>query len=77
MKYTYWRKVLNVLVILLAGMMIWGCDSGKEAIDEAAGRRALKQYQKSKKNIEQIEDKQDKRYESIPGDEEREGGERQ
>ncbi len=73
MKHTYWRNILNVLLIAVAGIMIGGCDSGKEAIDEATGHRALKQYQKSKKDIEKIAEKQAERYEGIPDDEKREG----
>jgi hypothetical protein len=70
MKHTYWRNVLHMLLIAAACIMIGGCDSGKEAIDEATGHRAFKQYQKSKKDIEKITEKQAKRYEGIPDDKE-------
>jgi hypothetical protein len=75
MKHSYLRNVLNVVLIAVASIIIGGCDSGKEAIDEATGRRALKQYQKSKKDIEKIAEKQAGRYEGIPDDEKREGEE--
>jgi hypothetical protein len=52
--------------------VIWGCDSGEKAIDEITGNRAVKQYHKSKKDIEKIADRQAERYESIP-DEDKEG----
>jgi len=78
MKRTYyWHRVLNVLIIAAACIVIGGCDSGKEAIDEATGHRAVKQYQKSKKDIEKITEKQSQRYEGIPDDEEREGERRE
>jgi hypothetical protein len=72
MKQSYWRNVLYMLLIAVTGIMIGGCDSGKEAIDEVTGHRAFKQYQKSKKDIEKITEKQAQRYEGIPEDEERE-----
>ena len=46
--------------------LISGCDSGEKAIDEITGNRAVKQYHKSKKDIEKIADRQAERYESIP-----------
>jgi hypothetical protein len=74
MKHGDWSRFLTVLLIAVIGLcMIGGCDSGKEAIDEATGHRALKQYHKSKKDIEKIAEKQAERYEGIPDDEEREG----
>jgi hypothetical protein len=75
MKHSYLRNVLNVVLIAVAGIIIGGCDSGKEAIDEAAGHRALNQYQKSKKDSEKIAEKQAGRYEGILDDEKREGEE--
>ena len=73
MKHGYRRRFCMVLVVAAVGLcMIGGCDSGKEAIDEATGNRALKQYHKSKKDIEKIAEKQAKRYEGIPDDEQKE-----
>ena len=73
MRHGNWRSFFIVLLIAVVGFMICGCDSGKEAIDEATGHRALKQYHKSKKDIEKIAEKQAERYEGIPDDEEKEG----
>jgi hypothetical protein len=57
------------LILGLIGLgLIWGCDSGEKAIDEITGNRAVKQYHKSKKDIEKIADRQAERYESIPDD---------
>jgi hypothetical protein len=67
MKHWNWYCVVMALLIALIGLgLIGGCDSGKEAIDEATGHRALKQYHKSKKDIEKIAEKQAERYEGIP-----------
>lgn len=73
MKHGYRHRFCMVLVVAAVGFfMIGGCDSGKEAIDEATGHRALKQYHKSKKDIEKIAEKQAERYEDIPDDEQKE-----
>ncbi len=63
------RFFMAILIAAVGFCMIGGCDSGKEAIDEATGHRALKQYHKSKKDIEKIAEKQAERYEGIPDDE--------
>jgi hypothetical protein len=69
MKHWDWHCVVMASLIALIGLgLIGGCDSGKEAIDEATGHRAFKQYQKSKKDIEKIAEKQAERYEDIPDD---------
>ena len=65
------------LVIVLTGLgMIGGCDSGEKAVDEITGNRAVKQYHKSKKDIEKIADQQAERYKGIPDDDDREDDER-
>jgi hypothetical protein len=65
------------LLIALAGLgMIGGCDSGEKVIDEVTGNRAVKQYHKSKKDIEKIADQQAERYKGIPDDDDREDDER-
>jgi hypothetical protein len=77
MKHGNWRRFFMVMTIMFFGLcMIGGCDSGKEAIDEATGHRALKQYHKSKKDIEEIAEKQAERYEGIPDDEQKEDEEK-
>jgi hypothetical protein len=65
------------LLIALAGLgMIGGCDSGEKALDEVTGNRAVKQYHKSKKDIEKIADQQAERYKSIPDDDDKEDEDR-
>jgi hypothetical protein len=72
MNHTKWRSIVAVLLIGGFGLTIGGCDSGKEAIDEATGHRALKQYHRSKKKIDEIAEKQAERYEAIPDEREKE-----
>ena len=58
-----------VLLVTFAGLgMIGGCDSGEKVVDEVTGHRAVKQYQKSKKDLEKIEEQQAERYKAIPDD---------
>ena len=58
-----------VLLITVVGMgMIGGCDSGEKVVDEVTGHRAVKQYHKSKKDLEKIEEQQVERYKAIPDD---------
>ncbi len=57
------------LLIAVAGLgMIGGCDSGKKVVDEVTGNRAVKQYHKSRKDLEKIADQQAERYSNIPDD---------
>jgi len=53
--------------------MLWGCDSGEKALDEVTGNRAVKQYHKSKKDLEKVTDQQSERLKSIPDNEKQEG----
>jgi len=41
-------------------------------VDEVTGNRAVKQYHKSKKDIEKITEQQAERYKSIPDDDDKE-----
>jgi hypothetical protein len=50
-----------------------GCDSGEKVIDEATGKRAVKQYHQSKDDLEKIADQQEKRFNGIPGDDKKAG----
>jgi hypothetical protein len=69
MEHFNWRCFFMALLIALAGLgMIGGCDSGEKVLDEVTGKRAVKQYHKSKKDIEKIADQQAERYKSIPDD---------
>ena len=69
MKHFNWRCFFMALLIALASLgMIAGCDSGEKAVDEITGNRAVKQYHKSKKDIEKITEQQAERYKSIPDD---------
>ena len=64
-----WCHLAMVLLIILAGAgMMGGCDSGEKVVDEVTGRRAVKQYQKTKKDLEKIEEQQAERYRAIPDD---------
>ena len=77
MELLNWRRLFMALVIVLTGLgMIGGCDSGEKAVDEITGNRAVKQYHKSKKDIEKIADQQAERYKGIPDDDDREDDER-
>jgi hypothetical protein len=71
MKYYDWRHLFTLLLIpLFAFFILGGCDSGEKVVDEVTGNRAVKQYHQSKKNIENIADKQAEKYGKIPGDDE-------
>ena len=63
------RFFMAVLISLTALGIMSGCDSGEKMVDEVTGNRAVKQYHKSKKDIEKITEQQVERYESIPDDE--------
>ncbi len=63
------RFFMAVLISLTALGIMSGCDSGEKMVDEVTGNRAVKQYHKSKKDIEKITEQQAERYESIPDDE--------
>ena len=65
-------RPIKILLIAVAGLgMIAGCDSGEKVVDEVTGHRAVKQYHKTKKDLEKIEDQQAERYKAIPDDEEK------
>ena len=69
MKYSEWPCFFLAMLILLFGLsMISSCDSGKKAVDEVTGNRAVKQFQKMEKDIQKIADQQAERYKSIPDD---------
>jgi hypothetical protein len=58
----------------MAGLVVlWGCHSGEKALDEVTGNRAVKQYHKSKKDLEKVTDQQSERLKSIPDNEKQEG----
>jgi len=66
-----------MLLIAVAGIgMIGGCDSGEKVLDEVTGNRAVKQYHKSKKRIERLEQQQAERYQSIPDEDEKKDDDR-
>jgi len=67
------RSLVWVVSVLTAGLvMLWGCDSGEKALDEATGNRAVKQYHKSQKDLEKVTDRQSERLKSIPDEEKEE-----
>jgi hypothetical protein len=58
----------------MAGLLVvWGCDSDEKALDEITGNRPVKQYHKSKKDLEKVTDLQSERLKSIPDDEKEDG----
>jgi hypothetical protein len=63
------RFFMAVLISLTALGIMSGCDSGEKMVDEVTGNRAVKQYHKSKEDIEKINEQQAERYEGIPDDE--------
>jgi len=74
MEHRNWHRFFMGLMIVLATLgMIAGCDSGEKAVDEITGHRAVKQYHKSKKDIEKIADQQQERYKTIPDDSKEDG----
>jgi hypothetical protein len=52
-----------------------GCDSGKKAVDEVTGNRALKQYEKSKEDVKAIEEKEKEKYDAVSDEENQENQE--
>ena len=63
---------MKILLIAVAALgMMAGCDSGEKLVDEVTGNRAVKQYHKTKKDLEKIEDQQAERYKAIPDDEDK------
>ncbi len=74
MKYGKGHFLFTALVTLFLGFgLSVGCDSGKKAVDEVTGNRAVKQYHQSKKSIEGIADQQAEKDKLIPGDEKEDG----
>jgi hypothetical protein len=72
MRQWNWCHPFRILLIAVAGIgLIAGCDSGEKVVDEVTGHRAVKQYHKSKKDLEKIEEQQAERYGAIPDDEEK------
>ncbi len=68
MKHWNWCVLLMVALIALVGVgLIQGCESGEKVVDEVTGNRAVKQYRKVEKDLEQLESQQAERYESILG----------
>lgn len=72
MNYWNWRLLFKILLIAVASIGIFsGCDSGEKVLDEVTGHRAVKQYHKSKKDIEKIKEQQAERYRAISDEEEK------
>jgi len=73
MKHCNWGRFFTTLLIALVGLgIIGGCDSGEKMVDEVTGNRAVKQYHKSKKDIEKITEQQAERYKNIPDNDDKE-----
>ena len=76
MKKWFLRLCLVMQVLISALVIFSGCDSGEKARDELTGKRAVKQYHQSTKDIGNIVDRQTEKYKSVP-DEEKEEGKRE
>jgi hypothetical protein len=65
------KKIFQIWgpVIFLACACIMGCDSGKEAVDDVTGNKSVKQFQKSKKDIDKAVQKESERFKDINEDE--------
>jgi len=66
------KKCFHLCILLAMSFFIVmsiGCDSGKKTIDQVTGNEDVKQYQKSKEDIDNIVDKQTERLNSINKDE--------
>jgi hypothetical protein len=59
---------IATLFLLVGTLMFGSCDSGEKVIDKATGNRDVKQYQKMKKDIGNIADKQAEKYNDILDD---------
>ena len=70
MKTLRWYRFFLTLLVTVVGFSLFtGCDSAEDAIDEATGNRAVKQYHRTTKKLDQIAEQQAERYRNIPGDE--------
>ncbi|MBN1381839.1 MAG: hypothetical protein JXA41_09210 [Deltaproteobacteria bacterium] len=58
-----------VLLFVVVVCLLNGCDSADQAIDEATGHRAVKQYEKSKEMLNAIDKKHQDKLKSVMGDE--------
>ena len=65
-----WLNFIMIDLMLICFTLLGCGDNGKEAVDELTGNRAVKQFHKSKEDIENIADIQAKKYDSILTDEE-------
>ena len=57
----------HLLFVLLPGLILFlgmtgGCDSGKQAVDELTGNRAVKQFHKSKEDMDKIAGRQSEKF---------------
>jgi len=63
------RFIKGLLMGCVMVGMIGACDGGEKVVDEVTGNRAVKQYHKTKKDIDRIADQQSQRYDRIADDE--------
>jgi hypothetical protein len=69
MKHLNCHSFFLTLLIWLACLgMIGGCETSEKVIDEVTGNRAVKQYHKSKKDIEKAVEKQAQKYKRFQDD---------
>ena len=71
------RRFFMALLLMMVGIfMFGGCDSGEKVVDKVTGNQDVKQYHKLKKDIGKIADRQAKRYNEIPDDNNTNGNEK-
>jgi hypothetical protein len=61
------RVWVLIIVLFCAGVM--GCDSGKDAVDDVTGSKSVKQFQKSKKDIDKAVQRQAEKYKDATDNE--------
>jgi hypothetical protein len=68
------RMILLFIILFVFGVMA-GCDSSKKAVDEVTGNRALQQFEKVKKDVQAIEEKEKEKYDAVSDEENQENQE--
>ena len=67
------KELLSVFFV--SGVLfcfMFGCDSSKKAVDKVTGNRALQQFEKVKKDVQAIEEKEKEKYDAVTDEENQE-----
>jgi hypothetical protein len=75
MKRFFWPVCMICFLFSMSFVFLTGCDSGKKAVDEVTGNRALEQFEKAKKDVKAIEEKTKERNKAALDDEKQENEE--